>query len=192
MSSSRAIIRSLTFVIFCGVLSSCVAQMIEEFEDTPISSLFVGPRVNVTEQNYAAADFLVGQVQTFISKRNDSIKVVELVDTDEPELHSPVGKSVPMEIGSRFSQLGYQVDLSDVATGAEAEFLDSASVYKNVKHDFLIAGNFSRKIKEIEIRLRVVEASTGRVISSYNYILPFSRDVRRDATPETRIIRMEK
>ncbi len=189
---SIVLFRALGFIAVCGVLSGCVMQMIEEFEDTPISDLFVGPKVNVTEQNYAAADYLVGQVQTFISKRNDFIKVTELVDVDEPALHSAVGKSVPMQIGSRFSQLGYAVDLSDVADGAEAEFLKNAPAYQNTQPDFLIAGNLRRLTKEVEIRLRVVEADTGRVISSYGYVLPFSTAVRKDATPEARIIRMEK
>ncbi|MCB9982784.1 MAG: hypothetical protein H6861_03785 [Rhodospirillales bacterium] len=168
-----------------GLGGGCSSEML----DTATYGIFPQSETNFKEQNYAAADYLIQQARTFIG-RGDLMIAEPLSDTKQPGMSSTISKMIPEEIGIRLSQLGYRMDLSRVATGAGANYL-KPSITQGEKPDFVLSGSYLRRRIEMDVSLRIVDTRAGRVIASYDYIMPLNRETAELAKPQPKIVRME-
>ena len=142
----------------------------------------------MTQQNYAAADFLIQQAKSYIDKYS-MIKALPLSDINQPDMESQFGKMVPEQIGIRLSQLGYRVDLGDVATAEDTNYLRPHGA-QTKEPDYILSGTFNRRRLEVDVSMRMIDPKNGRVIAVFDYILPRSREVDEMARPKPKIMRM--
>lgn len=143
---------------------------------------------NFAAQNYAVADFLIQQADTFIG-RDDLIAAEPLRDIQTPEISTTIAKLIPEQIGVRLSQLGYRLDLGEVTTMADTNYL-RPSMRSGEKPDFIITGSYLRKTnKDIEVKARIVDLKNERIVAVFDYPIHMTRGVRDLSTPKPRIIR---
>jgi len=159
-----------------------------EFLNTAAHGIFPQEQTNFTQQNYAVADYLVQQAQTFIG-RNDLLLAEPLTDSQQPGMSSTFSKMIPEQIGIRLSQLGYRMDLSKVATSADTNYL-KPSISTGEKPDFIVSGSYTRRRIEMDVNMRIIDIKAGRVIAAYDYIIPLTREVNELATPKPKIERV--
>lgn len=140
------------------------------------NTIFHRKDVNLREKNYAAADYMVQQIESYIP-RGAPMYTEELSLVREPAITSKLGRVIPVEVGARLRELGYNVILPDdnlpVRTGS-----------------YLIGGTYDRIGDVIAVHLRVKEVATGRVIGSFNYTMPTNSDLRKLSEPEAIIYRV--
>jgi len=76
--------------------------------------------------NYAVADYLAGQTLHTLNKRTP-IGLGILSDSSEPQMTSAFGRLVTEQIGTRLSQLGYnvQIEYTDLFEGQKARTLQN-------------------------------------------------------------------
>ncbi len=143
---------------------------------------------NFAAHNYAVADFLIQQANTYIG-RNDLITAEPLTDTQTPEISTTIAKLIPEQIGIRLSQLGYRVDLGQVTTTSDTNYL-RPSLKAGEKPAFIITGNYVRKTnRNIEVKTRIIDLKENRIVAVFDYPLHMSRGVRELSTPKPKIIR---
>lgn len=143
---------------------------------------------NFAAHNYAVADFLIQQADTFIG-RDDLIAAEPLTDIQTPEISTTIAKLIPEQIGIRLSQLGYRVDLGEVTTTADTNYL-RPSMKSGEKPDFIITGNYLRKTdRDIEVKTRIIDLKENRIVAVFDYPLHMTRGVRELSTPKPKIIR---
>ena len=185
-----------TITGFCAMallaLPACESGIVNTMEGIgdDISTTILGQRdLNMTPQNYAAADYLISQANTFINRRYDLIIIEPLNDVNQPGMTSQISKMIPEEIGIRLSQLGYRIDLGNVATAADTNYLRPA-ISKGEKPDYVLSGTYHRKRNEMDVSLRIVDIGEQRVLASYDYILPLTNDMEDLAKPQPKIVRV--
>jgi len=143
---------------------------------------------NFAAQNYAVADFLIQQADTFIG-RNAIIAAEPLTDIQTPEISTTIAKLIPEQIGIRLSQLGYRMDLSQVTTTADTNYLRPA-MGKNEKPDFIITGNYLRRTNnDVDVKTRIVDLKNNRILAVFDYSMYMTRGVRDLSTPKPKIFR---
>lgn len=143
-----------------------------------------GEDINLTAENYAAADYIITQADTFID-RFDLIEAKPLVNMDAPGLSSEFGKTVSAQVGTRLLQLGYRIDLSAVAPEEDVSLHENLEAAKNPRHT--LTGTYKKNGRKIDVMLRIVQNSDKRVIGAFEYQLPFNRSVNQLAEPEAQI-----
>lgn len=166
------------------ILTGCTAA----FLNTAAHGIFSQKDVNLREKNYAAADYLIGQAQTFIG-RNDYIFVEPLGDVNQPSMTSDLSKMIPEQIGIRMSQLGYNMNLERVATGPDTNYLKPPASLKK-EPAFILTGSYLRNRVDMDVSMRMVDARSARVIATYDYKLPLNRQISELAAPQAKIIRL--
>lgn len=169
------------------LLSGCTAA----FLNTAAHGIFTQEEINFREKNYAAADYLIGQAQTYINRHRDYIYAEPLGDAKQPQMQSDLGMMIPEQIGVRMSQLGYLMNLERVATSPDTNYL-KPSADTRVSPDFVLTGSYMRHDTEMEVSVRLVDAKSARVIAAFDYMLPLTRQINAMASPEPRIIRMQQ
>lgn len=170
-----------------GLMAGGCAQMAL---DAYSGGIFQQADINLTQSNYAAADYLIQQGKTYVSRR-DLVRVEPIGDMEEPLMQAPIGRMIPEQVGVRLSQLGYAVDLGAVAGENEGGFLKPSNEMAARKPGFVLSGNYVRSPRKLDVKLRLTEIATGQVIAAYDYSLPLSREIARLAEPEPRIMKLE-
>jgi hypothetical protein len=145
--------------------------------DTAANNIFVEKKTNFAEKNYAAADYLIQQAKSYVS-RYDVITAQPLSDIDQPGMSSTFGKMVPEQMGVRLSQLGYTVDLDNVAISPDLAYLRPADGYIQNKRD------------DMDVSLRMIDARNNQVVAVFDYTLPMTREIADLAKPQAQIIRL--
>lgn len=147
---------------------------------------------NLVPSSYAAADYMIKQVDDFV-KKDDLIKAVPLVNATDTRILTTVDKTVPEQIGTRLMQLGYNVDLSEVSTRPDAAQIAGAG---GQKPDFILSGTHTRKARntlfpkeDLGVSMQITDAKTGRVLTTFDYALPVSPDVKELSDPKPQIFR---
>ncbi len=150
--------------------------------------VFSRPDVNLTEKNYAAADYLAVQMKNKVGM-SDDIFVMPLEEADNPGITSPFGAKVPEGVGLRLGQLGYKTWLSDVATEGNQGLY--ASLPQGMKPDFVLRGNYQVEREIVKVYLRILDAQNGSVVSYFDYQMPLSREIEKLAETPTRIYKVK-
>lgn len=142
--------------------------------------------VNLLEKNYAAADYMATPMKEYID-RPDLIVIKPLTETDNGIISSPLGMKIPEDIGLRFTQLGFTVALNEVASGANSGLYAAPKV----EPKFIFSGHYLRGKKTVDISLRVTDAKSGQVVSSFDYSIPVTREIESLSNTQTRIFKVE-
>jgi hypothetical protein len=180
--------RLLPLIAAALVISGCNP----EFLDTASRGIFPQQEVNLTQKNYAAADYLQQQADTFLKKNATLIKAVPLRDVQQPDLPpARLGHLIPEQVGIRLAQLGYRVDLDQVLTSADTNFMRPA-IRSGEVPDYTLSGTYLRRRKEIDVSLRIAGTQSGRVIASFDYTVPMNREMGDLSEPKTQIFRVEE
>lgn len=187
MMAFRSIQRGALGCIALLTLSGCMITAIQTAEHArQVGKEFIfGADVNLTEKSYAAADYLVPQMKSFID-RGDVIKAQALINIDAPTLSSKLADLIPAQVGARLSQLGYHMDLSTVITEADYSFHNAAKA--STKADHVLTGTYRVLDEGFMVNLRVIEQQNDRIIAVFDYQIPRNTDIRKLAEPEARII----
>jgi hypothetical protein len=151
-----------------------------EFEDVDI---------NLTEKNYAAADYITQQMRGNITKY-DLIRAKPLTAMENPQLTSALARIVPLQVGSRLAQLGYRMDMSEVVSPQDEGLYSSADTAQ--APDFLLTGTYRMGKDSVLVNLRILNAKDKRVIGAFEYHVPESREIKKLAQPEPQIYIIEK
>ena len=141
---------------------------------------------NLVQSSYAAADYLLQQSNTYYD-RDTPITVLPLSDESRMGLSSRFGYTIGHQVGSRFAQLGYTVDLSDVPLTDETA-LDVKSLPQKPK--IMLSGSYKRARPEMEVNLHITEIESGFRIASFQYLIAYNSDIRKMSDPEIRIMRV--
>jgi TolB-like protein len=134
--------------------------------------------------NYNAADSLLNQMHPKLSK-DSPILVASFVNIDNLDASSTFGRVVAEQLASRFKQRNYatiEMKLRDnvfIREGTGELLLSREVAEISTKHraQAVVVGTYAVASKKVYLTARVVNSSNGRVLSSYDYDIPISRDV---------------
>ena len=147
--------------------------------------LFENPDINLKAKNYAAADYLVGQAHTFLDQ-GDVIEVTPLLNIDDPETPADIATMIPEDIGERLIQLGYRADMDAVAT------VPIDPIKSMPKRDYVLSGYYKSVSKKLTVNLKLTAVELGRVVATFDYVMPTNREIRKLSKPKPRIIKIER
>lgn len=143
---------------------------------------------NFTAQNYAVADYLLQHARSYLN-RGSLIKAKPLIDMEAPELTSTLAKLIPEQVGVRLSQLGYTVNLSDVTTVPETAYMN-AGEEAGKEPEFILTGHYIRSRPHLEIKSRIIDVKSNRIIASFDYTIDYDARVRELAEPKPLITKL--
>jgi TolB-like protein len=158
--------------------------------ETEISKLLkeckvkLAPHTNIINVNYKAADALLGAIHPKLPK-DSPILVASFVNIDALDDSSTFGRVVAEQFASRFKQRNYSTIEMKLRTNVfisegSGEFLLSRELSEiSARHraQAVVVGTYAVASKKVYITARVINVSDGRVLSSYDYDIPISRDV---------------
>lgn len=175
-------------------LSGCTAMALM---DAGSLGIFQEENINLAERNYAAADYMAHQARSFIQEQT-IIKVIAIGEEYEPNISSRIGHIIPEQVGTRLAQLGYSVDLSEVMD--EEQPATFGATVDNAEHRarhagrtpsrMLLTGTYRRLGQELQVSLRLMETSSGRVVGAMDYAVPMTRDIADLSAPRPRIFKI--
>lgn len=174
-------------LVFCAlaILPGCAAK--EIFAGSIVKTaydFFQREDINLVEKSYAAADYLEPQMSEFVSK-SAPIAIQPLTLVGEPEITSDLGRKVTQQVGERLRQLGYHIILDEQMPGA----VKGVSVHGH-EPQFVLGGTYDTARRQVPISLRVVSASDGRVVGSFDYMIPRTGDIRTESESRPSITRV--
>lgn len=174
-----------------GILAA--ALMITLSACDPNSGLAFNTDVNyrMNTSTYGATDALLKQAETKLPT-SVPLLVGTISDVNKLETTSPLGRTIAEQVSSRLVQKGYTV--SDVRfrnainvkqdsrdKNADGEYFLSrdTSVLKGEQEvGAAVTGTYTVASDEVMVNLRIIEASNSRVISSIDYRIPLTDDIR--------------
>lgn len=187
MTSSKS--KSFKALLLCGALA-CAPLACTPIELGLIGGtayeIFYDPDVNLTQKSYAAADYLHQQSSTFYDRWTE-FKVLPLKNSEAPDLETDLGKEISLQVGSRFSQLGYTMDLSDVQQTQIGDI--EIGSYHSANPEMVLGGYYTIEGREVKTHLRITDVSNGRVVSHFDYIMPKTYEMERMNKPIIKIMR---
>ncbi len=177
----------LMLAVVMPLLAACASGM----------SMLSTPDTNLTSTSYAAADMLLQQAEARISQ-DTVLALGTLTDLKTPASTAPFGKIVSGQIGARFVQLGYNVNMPDdigTVSAGDMPASPAAPVLKaplegaptggvsvgNVQA--MITGHYVISGGDILVNLRIVDMSSGRIWGAYDYNIPMTNEIAEMARP---------
>jgi TolB-like protein len=168
--------RCVASLFICVMLSACAAP-----------GPYFGPAhtSQVISANYAAADQLVAASQKPIAK-DAAILVATIVRLEHLGASSNLGRLVSEQLASRLTQLGYSVPEmklrgSVLVRSDQGELLLSRDVNQiavNHHAQAIVVGTYAVGMDVVYLHIELVDATTGRAISAYDYFLPMIGQVK--------------
>lgn len=148
------------------------------------ANIYLSQKVRIPSANYRAADSLLKKLPVKLAK-DSPILVASFVNIDDLDDSSTFGRVISEQFASRFNQKGYATIELKLRTTVfikegSGEFLLSRELEEiSIKHraQAVVVGTYAVASKKIYLTARVVNVSDGRVLSSYDYSIPISRDV---------------
>lgn len=170
------IIISLLFV------SGCVANMQQSsFIDTTYAD---AANSRFVEENYKATDALMASLTRQLDTRVPLV-VSTIVNIDELTESSRLGRTISEQIGSRLTNLGFQVVELKLRSNifvkrSEGELLLSreiSEVMRNHRAQAVIVGTYSVANNFVYVNLKAVSNFDNVIIAAHDYVLPIDRNV---------------
>ncbi len=182
--------RALLALVLLGSSLSLSACGLSNFEvvtgaiSAATQGIFSDPKVNLREKNYAAADYLLQQSGNYLN-RTGTILAKPLVETDNPAAPSPLGRRISADVGARLAELGYNLNLKEVAAPADKVLYQTPEAVP----EFVLSGSYLKKKDKIEVYLRLFENASQKIISAFNYTMPYDSELRKLSEADTQIFR---
>ena len=186
----RGIILLMLLAIPAG-LTGCTSMMVQLAKDG--KDYVQGKNnLNLVQINYAAADYIVKQADSFIAE-GALIRVTPLTHVESPEVTSELAALISADIGQRFVQLGYNTDLSAVVPEEDRSFYATPARAQIPAH--MLSGTIrdgkQNNRNGFRIDLRMVQKEDRRITGSFSYFLPDTRKLRALAAPKPLIFAIE-
>lgn len=140
---------------------------------------FTDPDLNLKGRNYAAADYIIAQADSFLDDE-DVIMVMQLASEEDAQVTSDIGFVISHDIAERLIQLGYRVDVSALKGNV-------TSLPKTF--DFALVGSYLQDRNDLYVSLRIERANPPRTIGIFNYMMPTNKKMRGMAKPEPQIMK---
>jgi TolB-like protein len=181
LSQSRL---ALSFVLVCcmaGLISGCADRYTN---DAAFLSGGSSEAVDLVAASHQVVDRLVGSSQQILDQ-SKPIMVASLVNVNDLEQSSVLGRIVSEQVRSRFTQLGYTTKelryRGNIMVRAGSGELVLSRDVKNLSDaqqaQAVVAGVYAVAETKVYVTLRVLRAEDGTVISSADYALPKGEDV---------------
>jgi TolB-like protein len=169
--------KKLVFFLALALLSGC-----QTAPPAPI-----GPERYI-ELTYEAADKLIGQLgrQKAYANKSEPILVATLVNVDELESSSRMGRSLSEQVAARLTQSGYKV-VEVKLRGAlfvkrsEGELLLSreiTQISQSYSAPAVVVGTYAAAENFVHVNLKVVAADTQLVLAAADYGLPLDNNTK--------------
>lgn len=147
--------------------------------------VFSDTAVNLKEKNYAAADFLAGQMRHNKIPMDAVILVKPFTELNDSNITSPFGTQVAEGIGARLDELGYHMHLHEVALGGNTSlYLASQQTPR-----YVLKGAYDVHDHDVYMYIRLFDHRNGDTLARFDYVMPVSDDIRTLSEPETRVFR---
>ena len=173
----------LTAVLLLGGCTSTTMDTAHKFLGrTPLGE-YMAQSVNLTENNYAAADYLAHQLQKQYIHKNDTIKIMPLVNTQSPELPAQFDFAVAGAIGTRLEQLGYSVDFSAVDPVKQAK--PSSALLR-------FTGRYRQDRDYYHVSLQITRLKDAEQMAAFDYKILRTWEIDKLAAPEARIMKVKQ
>lgn len=146
--------------------------------------ILVGATTSIMNANYKAVDSLLKKLPVKLPK-DSPILVASFVNLDDLSESSTFGRVVSEQIATRFKQKGYTTIELKLRTTVfikkgSGEFLLSRELSDiGIKHNAqaVVVGTYAAASKKVYLTVRVINVSDSRILTSYDYTIPMSRDV---------------
>lgn len=172
-----------------AALFTASCAVIEEVQ----TSLFDTTKINLADSSYAAVDMLAQQTKSRMTA-GTPLKIAVLTDVTTPNETTAFGQQVSSQLGSRFVQLGYNVqsvpmhpnmiESAALSPGAPTP-LSGAPQARQMgqqpsmgRGDALVTGTYTRMKDTLQVNLKILQAPDQKIIAAYDYSLPMTRDLR--------------
>ena len=163
-------LRPIVILALFGVTLATGGCAAAKFLETASRGIFPDQEVNLIDRNYAVADYLAGVTKASIS-RDTPIIQKPLLHANNTGMTSAFGKLITDQVGARLSQLGYTVIKNDndnlVAT--QGARLENGGV--------ILGGSYVPGDLEVNVALRLIDQGSGKVVGSYDYIIPVNNEI---------------
>lgn len=164
--------RPIAAVLLSALLAGCAYSEV------------VGEGNYIIAASYRATDALIGIGKPQLDPEKPII-VATIVDIDDLERSSTLGRHVSESVSARFTQQQYQMiemkfQNSVYMKRDEGELMltrqvrDIANAHRA---QAVVVGTYSRANTSVLVNLKVVRPESNIVIAAYDYTLPMSRDV---------------
>lgn len=157
------------------------------------TALFDTTEVNLADSTYAAADLLAQQTKSKMTQLTP-LRVAMLTDVTTPAEVTAFGQQVSNQLGSRFVQLGYNVQSVPMppamvpvqtlqspvplAPGGAPSPVPTGVKPSSGRGEVMLTGTYARLKDTIQVSLKMLQAPDQQVIAAYDYSLPMTRDLR--------------
>ncbi len=173
---------AISAALICG--GCAVTQEIQ-------TALFDTTKINLAENTYAATDMLAQQTKAHMTPMTP-LRMAVISNVTAPEEVTPFGQQLANHVGSRFVQLGYNVQSMPLPPSMAAMPLATAmpldlsgapqprqmGMKPSGGGEALATGTYTRGKGEILVSLRVIQSPDQRIIAAYDYTLPLTREFR--------------
>lgn len=170
------------------MMASCA--VVEEVQ----TSLFDTTKINLADSSYAAVDMMAQQTKSRMTVHTP-LKIAVLTDVTTPTETTAFGQQVSNQLGSRFVQLGYNVqsvpmqpamiESAALDVGKPIPLNNGAPQAKQMgqqptmgRGDALVTGTYTRMKDTMQVSLKILQAPDQKIIAAYDYTLPMTRDLR--------------
>ena len=138
------------------------------------------------DKSYRAADSLIKKSSEDVTNVKSMI-VASLVNIDNLEESNALGRLISEQIASRLSQRGYHVKEIKLSS---SEFIKREALgekvlsYRPTNHnssldiDYIIIGTYSVAYHSIYVSARIVNITSNKIVSSYDYVISIDNDIR--------------
>jgi len=134
----------------------------------------------IAKRTYDAVDNLIERSQVTIEK-NSPVLVATVVNVSNLDESSSFGRLMTEQISGRAVQLGYQVTepkmRDSIAIKVAGELILSRNaelLKKSFMAGVVISGTYAVGYEAVHVNLKLLELSSGRVLSSADYVIPSS------------------
>lgn len=183
-------------VLYCliAAASLLVLSACDSLPKTPEPTYEQAQNLSFSTANYNAANELMKRYQGPASASNTSkgdgagapFIVATLVNIDQLEQSSTLGRLVSEQIASRMTQMGFSVVELKVRNSVymkrnEGEFMltreisDIASAHKA---QAVVIGTYAESASMVYVNLKLVNPTNSRILAAYDYALPLDAMVR--------------
>jgi TolB-like protein len=165
-------------VLALAALAGCTEPTLPT-HPLPYDTRIVPPHdADLVAASYAATDRLINSLAQPLDP-SKPVLVASLVDIADLDRSSPLGQIIAEQVGSRLSQLGYDVVetrlRNTLAINPGGEFVLSRDVRRlGQAHaaQAVLAGTYAPGQNEVYISLRLIRATDARVLAGFDYALP--------------------
>lgn len=152
---------------------------------SPMPMYVPKPPTDITKLSYAAADKLIAQLGGTLTNEHP-IVVATVVNINDLENSSPLGRLVSEQVASRFAQGGFRIIELKLRNKIymkrnEGELLltrEIRDIAKQHKARAIIAGTYTESSKQIFVNLKLIDLETILVTAAVDYALDKDETVR--------------